>query len=61
MVAEFFQFRGCCEGNKAKAFMSGIDRDDIACEFAKYDFLVTYNGARFDLPLVKHECPEIEC
>ncbi len=55
MVAEFFQFRGCCEGNKAKAFMSGIDRDDIACEFAKYDFLVTYNGARFDLPFLKHK------
>jgi len=23
-------------------------------------FLVTYNGARFDLPFIKHEYPEIE-
>ena len=40
--------------------MSGIDLDDIACEFAKYDFLMTYNGARFDMPFMKHEYPEIE-
>jgi hypothetical protein len=38
----------------------GIDLGDIVDEFAKCDFLVTYNGARFDLPFIKHEYPEIE-
>jgi uncharacterized protein YprB with RNaseH-like and TPR domain len=51
---------GIYDGKKAKAYVRGIDLDDIVCEFAKYDFLVTYNGARFDLPFIKHEYPEIE-
>ena len=48
------------DGKKVKAFVRGIDLDDIVDEFAKYDFLVTFNGARFDLPFMKHEYPEIE-
>ncbi|RZN15915.1 MAG: exonuclease, partial [Methanosarcinales archaeon] len=51
---------GIYDGKKAKAYVRGIDLDDIVCELAKYDFLVTYNGARFDLPFIKHEYPEIE-
>ena len=51
---------GIYDGKKAKTFVRGIDLDDIVDEFAKYDFLVTYNGARFDLPFIKHEYPEIE-
>ena len=48
---------GC---KKAKAFARGIDLDDIVDEFAKYDFLVTYNGACFDLPFIKQDYSEIE-
>jgi len=48
------------DGKKVKAFVRGIDLDGIVDEFAKYDFLVTYNGTRFDLPFIKHEYPEIE-
>ena len=51
---------GIYDGKKAKAFVRGIDLDDIVGEFAKYDFLVTYNDACFDLPFVKQECPKIE-
>ncbi|NMG83301.1 MAG: exonuclease [Methanosarcinales archaeon] len=51
---------GIYDGKKTKAYVRGIDLDDIVCEIVKYDFLVTYNGARFDLPFIKHEYPELE-
>ncbi len=51
---------GIYDGKKTKTYVRGIDLDDVVCEFAKYDFLVTFNGARFDLPFIKHEYPEIE-
>jgi uncharacterized protein YprB with RNaseH-like and TPR domain len=51
---------GIYDGEKAKTYVRGIDLDDIVDEFSKYDFLVTYNGARFDLPFIKHEYTEIE-
>jgi len=51
---------GIYDGKNVKTFVRGIDLDDIVCEFAKYDLLVTYNGARFDLPFIKHKYPEIE-
>ncbi len=51
---------GIYDGKKAKTYVRGIDLDDIVDEFAKYDFLVTFNGARFDLPFIRHEYPEIE-
>jgi hypothetical protein len=48
---------GIYDGKKAKVFVRGIDLDGIVDEFAKYDFLITYNGACFDLPFIKHEYP----
>jgi uncharacterized protein YprB with RNaseH-like and TPR domain len=60
-LLDFFQFQGRYGGKKTKTFVHRIYLGDTACEFAKYDFLMTYNGARFDPPLVKHEYPEIEC
>ena len=50
---------GIYNGKTSKTYVRGIDLDDIVDEFAKYDFLVTFNGARFDLPFIKHEYPEI--
>ena len=42
------------------AFVKDINLDNIVEEFSKYKLLVTFNGARFDLPFIKSEFPEIE-
>ncbi|MBN1134730.1 MAG: ribonuclease H-like domain-containing protein [Methanosarcinaceae archaeon] len=51
---------GIYDGSSARTYVSGIDLDDIVDEFVKYELLVTFNGARFDLPFIKHEYPELE-
>jgi hypothetical protein len=51
---------GIYDGTRARTYVRGIDLDDIVDELAKYELLVTFNGARFDLPFIKHEYPEIE-
>ncbi|MEZ5334697.1 MAG: ribonuclease H-like domain-containing protein [Methanolobus sp.] len=51
---------GVYDGKDAKTFVKGIDLHEIVDVFPKYEFLVTFNGARFDLPFIKKEFPEIE-
>ncbi|SFM42938.1 ribonuclease H-like domain-containing protein [Methanolobus profundi] len=51
---------GIYDGKEAKTFVKGIDMDDIVDILPEYEFLVTFNGARFDLPFIKREYPEIE-
>jgi len=51
---------GIYDGRQAKTYVRGIDLDDIVDELEKYELLVTFNGARFDLPFIKHEYPGIE-
>ncbi|MDD4749075.1 MAG: ribonuclease H-like domain-containing protein [Methanosarcinaceae archaeon] len=51
---------GIYDGKEAKTFVKGINLDEIVDEFAKYRLLVSFNGARFDLPFIKAEYPEIE-
>jgi hypothetical protein len=51
---------GVYDGKEARTFVKGIDLDDILDIFPKYEYLVTFNGARFDLPFIKREFPEIE-
>jgi uncharacterized protein YprB with RNaseH-like and TPR domain len=51
---------GIYNGKEAKTFIRGIDIDDIVEEFEKYDFLVTFNGARFDLPFIRREFPQVD-
>jgi Predicted exonuclease len=51
---------GIYDGKEARTFVKGIDLDDIVDIFPKYEFLVTFNGARFDLPFIKREFPQIE-
>ncbi len=51
---------GIYDGKEARTFVKGIDLDDIVDVFPKYEFLVTFNGARFDLPFIKREFPQIE-
>ncbi len=51
---------GIYDGKDAKCYVKGIDLEKIVDIFPKYEFLVTFNGARFDLPFIKREFPEIE-
>ena len=47
-------------GRESKTYIKDINLDDIVEEFSKYRLLVSFNGARFDLPFIKSEFPEIE-
>ncbi|MDG6242893.1 MAG: ribonuclease H-like domain-containing protein [Methanolobus sp.] len=51
---------GIYDGKDARTYVKGIDLDEIVDIFPEYEFLVTFNGARFDLPFIKHEFPGIE-
>ncbi len=51
---------GIYDGKDAKTYVHGINLDDIIEELAKYELLVTFNGARFDLPFIKQKYPQIE-
>lgn len=51
---------GIYDGKEAKTFVKGIDLDEIVDVFPKYEYLVTFNGARFDIPFIKREFPEIK-
>lgn len=51
---------GIYDGKDTKTYVRGIDLDDIVDELAKYELLVTFNGARFDLPFIKQKYPQIE-
>jgi uncharacterized protein YprB with RNaseH-like and TPR domain len=51
---------GIYDGKDAKTYIKGIDLEDVVEEFEKYEFLVTFNGARFDLPFIKREFPQVE-
>lgn len=47
---------GIYDGRETKSFLHGtnLDRKSLADELAKYQMLVTFNGASFDLPVLKH-------
>jgi uncharacterized protein YprB with RNaseH-like and TPR domain len=51
---------GIYDGKEVKSFIKNINLDDVVGEFSKYRLLVSFNGARFDLPFIKSEFPEIE-
>jgi uncharacterized protein YprB with RNaseH-like and TPR domain len=51
---------GIYDGKESKIYIRDINLDDIVEEFSKYKLLVSFNGARFDLPFIKSEFPEIE-
>ncbi|MCD4702942.1 MAG: ribonuclease H-like domain-containing protein [Methanosarcinaceae archaeon] len=50
---------GIYDGKQARAYVRGIDLDEIVDILPKYKYLVTFNGARFDLPFIKKEFPQI--
>jgi uncharacterized protein YprB with RNaseH-like and TPR domain len=51
---------GIYNGIESKVYIKDINLDDAIEEFSKYKLLVSFNGARFDLPFIKSEFPEIE-
>lgn len=50
---------GIYNGKETKTFIKGIDLDEAPLELARYKQLVTFNGARFDLPFIEREFPGI--
>lgn len=51
---------GIYDGRESKVYVRDINLDEIVEEFSKYRLLVSFNGARFDLPFIKSEFPELE-
>jgi uncharacterized protein YprB with RNaseH-like and TPR domain len=48
---------GIYNGKETKTYIQGINLDEAIEELEKYQQLVTFNGARFDLPFIDHEFP----
>ncbi len=44
---------GLYDGIKERAFVMGDNLHEFADEIAKYKMIITFNGARFDLPFIK--------
>ncbi|WP_321420416.1 ribonuclease H-like domain-containing protein [uncultured Methanomethylovorans sp.] len=51
---------GIYDGKEARTYVKGIDLEEIVEELPKYTTLITFNGARFDIPFIKREFPDIE-
>ncbi len=51
---------GIYDGRESKTYVKDINLDDIVDELSKHRLLVSFNGARFDIPFIKSEFPEIE-
>ncbi len=51
---------GIYDGRESKTYVKDINLDDIVDELSKYRLLVSFDGARFDIPFIKSEFPEIE-
>jgi hypothetical protein len=50
---------GIYDGKDAKAFINGDNLGSIEKELKKYSVLITFNGARFDLPFIARFLPHI--
>lgn len=48
---------GIYNGKETKTYIQGINLNEAEEELTKYKQLVTFNGARFDLPFIEHEFP----
>ena len=48
---------GIYNGKETKTYIRGINLEGAGAELAKYKQLITFNGARFDLPFIGHEFP----
>jgi uncharacterized protein YprB with RNaseH-like and TPR domain len=50
---------GVYDGRRYRAYVAGIDLDDLPQDLARYAMIVTYNGARFDLPFLREAFPQL--
>jgi uncharacterized protein YprB with RNaseH-like and TPR domain len=50
---------GTYDGKTAKTFVQGIDLDDAAKVIAAHPLVVTFNGASFDMPLIRSRFPQM--
>ncbi len=48
---------GIYNGKETRTYIRGIDLDEAPAELVKYKQLITFNGARFDLPFIEREFP----
>lgn len=48
---------GIYNGKETKTFVKGFNLEDANAELAGYKQLITFNGARFDLPFIEQEFP----
>ena len=50
---------GLYTGTTSKVFINGINMDAFKDEIKKYSFIVTFNGALFDLPFIRTKFPDL--
>ena len=50
---------GVYNGQNVKTFINGINLEQIEQELEKYSVLITFNGARFDLPFISTYLPNV--
>jgi uncharacterized protein YprB with RNaseH-like and TPR domain len=50
---------GLYDGNAVQSFVNGINLDEFEVSIAKYDLMITFNGACFDLPFIRRWFPNI--
>jgi uncharacterized protein YprB with RNaseH-like and TPR domain len=45
---------GLYDGNRVRSYINGINLEQFETAIANYDLVITFNGSRFDLPLIRH-------
>jgi uncharacterized protein YprB with RNaseH-like and TPR domain len=50
---------GLSDGRRAQAFVRGRNLSEFPAALRRFDLLVTYNGACFDLPVLKNTFPSV--
>jgi len=50
---------GIYDGTDVQTFVSGINLDEFEMAIAAYDLVITFNGACFDLPIIRARFPGI--
>ena len=50
---------GIYDGKDVQTFVNGINLNDFEIAIARYDLVITFNGATFDLPFIRSSFPGI--
>ncbi|MDH3592568.1 MAG: ribonuclease H-like domain-containing protein, partial [Planctomycetota bacterium] len=51
---------GISDGHSVEAFVQGENLEDLPQALERFDMLITYNGAQFDLPVLATVFPEVD-